>query len=181
MSTDNRGRWRAFWMPFAAGWALFAFLAATNARLATPASPMGILDHQSAATAARVDAIQGAWAAAGSLGFAQLSMALDLAFIGLVTAGGLIGSAMIARRAGAAVLRVFALAVAAAWVVFGVTDYAETIAQVVQVHSAGSDTLAGLAASMGPAKSISFVLGTPGLLGALIWFRFASRKAALPV
>lgn len=169
--------WRPFWIPFAAGWALFVFMASTNSRLATAASPNGILDHQSAGTAARVDEIQHAWAAAGSLGFAQLSMGLDLVFIGLVTIGALVACALIWRRASGA-LKLFAGLTALAWLAFGATDYTETIAQVVQAHSAGADNLAGLAASVGLVKSVSFVAGNVALIAALLWHRATVRKAA---
>ena len=108
-------------------------------------------------------------------------MTLDLVFIGLVTLGALIGCAMIARRAPVPALRVFALVTGAIWVVYGVSDYVETIAQVLQAHSAGADQLAGVAAAMGLPKTITFLLGTLDLLAGLVWLRFASAKATLPV
>ena len=181
MTDRASGGWRAFWMPFTAGGGLVACMAAPTSRLAAPVSPLGILDHQAAGTAARVDEIQSAWAQAGTLGFAQTSMTLDLVFIGLVTLGALIGCAMIARRAPVPALRVFALVTGAIWVVYGVSDYVETIAQVLQAHSAGADQLAGVAAAMGLPKTITFLLGTLDLLAGLVWLRFASAKATLPV
>ena len=177
MNTTPTGGWRAFWMPFAAGWALFVFMAATNSRLATSASPLGILNHQSAGTAGRVDEIQAAWAQAGQLDFARLSMGIDLVFIGLLTLGALIGLVMVARRAPTQVLKIFAATAGLVWLVYAGTDYAETTAQFIQANSAGSDKLAGLAAAMGPTKTVSFLIGHIDLAIALLWLRSARAKA----
>lgn len=170
------GGWRLFWGLFALGWALFAFLAATNGQMVTAASPGGILDHQVAGTAARVDEIQGAWAAAGKLGFARLSIGVDLLFIGVLSVAGVIGGVKIARAANGPLLRGAGWLTALAFLVFCGADYAETIAQFIQAMSGrGIDALAQLAAAVNPPKVAAFLAGHGLLLAGLIGLRVARR------
>jgi hypothetical protein len=160
--------WRLFWSLFGLGWGLFAFLVATNGQMVTPVSATGIVDHQVAGSAARVDEIQGAWAAAGRLDFARLSIGVDLLFIGVLTVAGIVGGVAITRAARGPVLRVVGQVAALAFLVFGVADYAETIAQFVQVMSAGDDGLAGLARTANTPKVFAFLGGHVLLIAGLV-------------
>lgn len=181
MADRHSGAWRPFWMTFAAGWALLIAMAATNSRMATPVSPNGILDHQSAATGARAGAIQQGWADAHVLDFARLSIGTDLVYIGVLTVAALIGCALIARRANGPLLRGFVFLLELVWLAYGASDYIETIAQFVEVESGATDPLAAIAAAMGPAKVATFIAGHAGLLVALLWLPFAPRKAVAAV
>lgn len=168
-------QWRLFWALYLLGMGVFAFMAATNSQLATALSPGGILDHQSAATGARVDQIHDAWKAKGVFGFARTSMALDLVFITLVTLAGVIGGYLMARKGGA--LGLLGWGIVIAWLVFGACDYIETGCQLVQVlNDGGEDALAGLAASVKPPKMAAFVAATLGLWAGLVWTGLAARK-----
>ena len=75
-----------FWRYWLFGLLLFAAMIALNPTLSTSVSPMGISDHQTAGTAAKVDAIQQAWKAAGVLLIARASMLIDL-FSSVCTVG----------------------------------------------------------------------------------------------
>lgn len=160
--------WRLFWIMFGVGWALFAFLVATNGRLVTDLSPLGIVDHQVAGKAAMVDAIQAAWAQAGQLGFARLSMGVDLVFIGILTLAGVLGGLAVMRARSGVVLRALGGLAALTFLVFGVCDYAETISQFVQANSRGDDALAGLAVAVNFPKVAAFLAGHAVLAAALV-------------
>jgi hypothetical protein len=170
--------WRLFWILFALGWALFAFLAATNNQMVTPVSPGGILDHQVAGTAARVDEIQGAWSEAGAIPFARFSIGVDLLFIGVLAVAGAIGGALTARAAWGPLLRGLGWLTAFAFLVFGAADYTETIAQFVQAMSHGDDGLAGLAATANKPKVAAFLAGHAGLIACLVGARLTRDKTA---
>ncbi|MDX2234046.1 MAG: hypothetical protein NW200_06070 [Hyphomonadaceae bacterium] len=177
MRAEDRGL-GPFWLLFAVGWALFAVLALTNGGLVTAASPGGVLDHQVAGSAARVDEIQAAWRAAGALPAAQFAIGLDLAFIGVLTAAGTIGGVRIAQGASGPVVRALGAFAAVAFLAFGLADYAETIAQFVQVNAAGDDDLARLAATANPPKITAFLAAHVALAGGLAGRWLARRRAA---
>jgi hypothetical protein len=183
MTTKQPGRaqWRLFWIFYVIGMAVFAYIATTNAQLATHASPGGILDHQSAATGMRVEQIHDAWKEKGVFGFAQLSMSLDLVFITFATLAGIVGGYLMARAGGARGM--LGWVVLGVWTVFGACDYIETSSQLVQVlQDRGSDDLAGLAAAVRPAKMLTFVAGTLMIWAGLIWTWLAARRtSAAPV
>jgi len=161
-----------FWL---AGLSLAALLIVTNVVFVTDASPFGILDHQKAATAANVNAIQNGWQQAGLLGLAKLSMIVDLVFIAVYTFGAICGGLLMRADDRIAIKRVGALVIAGA-LVFCVTDYIETIFQVVQLFAMqGSDTLAKVAASVGTAKVGGMLVSLTGLLGKIIYDKFSTR------
>jgi hypothetical protein len=168
----KKPNWRLFWSLFVVGWGLFAFLAATNGQMVTPVSPGGILDHQVAGTAARVDEIQGAWAAAGTLTFARLSMGVDLLFIGVLSIAGVTGGVAVARAARGPILRAIGWLAAAAFLIFCGTDYTETLSQFTQAWSQGIEPLARLAKTVNPPKVLAFLAGHgllfAGLLGVMV-------------
>lgn len=172
-TTVERGFWR-FWL---AGLMLFAIMIALNPSITNSVAPMGISDHQSAGTAARIDAIQSAWQADGVLWLARLSMAIDLLFIGIYSWGAWLGGKLMCAEKAPGLARL-GLAIMVAAALFCLTDYAETVSQFIQVMQfKGSDTLAALAASVRPVKTVAFLVTFVGLLAALLLRRMARRSA----
>jgi hypothetical protein len=169
--------WRTFWLLYAIAWALFAWMAIKNGEIAKAAAPYSIVSHQVAGDAATVNAIQLRWQQAGQYPLAKLSMWVDLVFIAFATLSGMLGGRLIKQRAGKQALKILATIVMAIWVVAGVTDYAETIPQVIQVSTqSGSDTLAGLAAAMQSIKILAYLGGTLLLWIGLAWLAFDRRN-----
>ncbi|QJB68318.1 hypothetical protein [Parasphingorhabdus halotolerans] len=168
--------WKYFWIFWLGGLAVFAMLVVTSGPLMTDVAPQGILDHQSATTAERVNAIQASWAALGQINYAKWSMIGDLVFIGLYMSGGIIGGRLIWQEARSPSLKKLGLFCVVAYFLFGAFDYTETISQIIQLlQNNGSDLLAGIAGFCQPLKSLSFVAGTIGMIAALIWRRSESR------
>ncbi|MEO9634013.1 MAG: hypothetical protein ABJF89_14960 [Parasphingorhabdus sp.] len=162
--------WRNFWLFWGSGMALFIYLVISGGVLETVVAPNGILDHQSAATGARVDAIQESWAAAGLLGMARWGMIGDLVFITLYMSGGIIGGRLIWQLAKSPSLKKLGLLCVLSYFIFGITDYIETISQLIQlVREQGSDILAATAAFAKPIKVASWIIGTIAILVALAW------------
>ena len=162
--------WRNFWIFWVGGLAVFAILIATSGPLMTDIAPQGILDHQSAATAERVNAIQQSWAAIGKMNFARWAMIADLVFITLYMSGGIIGGRLIWQQAKSPTLKKVGLLCVLAYFLFGLTDYVETVSQLIQVvREQGSDLLAGTAALVRPIKILAWIVGTVAMIAALIW------------
>lgn len=172
-TSEERGFWR-YWL---GGLLLFAAMVVMNPSLSNSVATMGISDHQAAATAARVNAIQSSWQADGVLWLARLSMAIDLIFIGVYGWGAWLGGKVMRAEAGQG-LRNLGLAIMAAAALFCLTDYIETISQFIQImRFEGSDALAGLAATVRPVKMVAFLVTFIGLLAALLLRRMARRSA----
>lgn len=168
---------RGFWRYWLTGLLLLAGMIALNPSISNPVAPMGISDHQAAATALRVDAIQLVWQADGVLWIARLGMAIDLVFIGIYSRGAWLGGKAM-RGENVPGLGRIGIAIMAAAVLFCLTDYMETIAQFIQLAQLkGSDALAGLAATMRPVKAVAFLVTFIGLLAALLLRRMARRSA----
>lgn len=168
---------RLFWRCWLGGLLLLALMIALNLMLATPASPMGIADHQAATNAATVDVIQQAWQAIGKLWLAQLSMAIDLIYIAIYGAGAFAGGLLFYQNKHA-LLRRLGLMTIIATLIYVAADYIETICQFVQaMQYRGSDLLAGIASTARPVKSITFLITMIALLAAIIIRRTASRAA----
>ena len=166
-----------FWRYWLFGLLLFATMIALNPTLSTSASPMGISDHQTAGSAAKIDAIQQAWQAAGVLLIARASMMIDLLFIGVYSFGAWNGGKFMRSDASPNVRRIGGLVMGAS-LVFLVTDYTETICQFIQVMQfKGSDLLADVAATVQPVKSFAWIVTFVGLLAALLLRRMARRSA----
>ena len=162
--------WRNFWIFWGGGMALFLYLVISGGALETAVAPGGILDHQGVATAERVNAIQQSWAAAGVLDIARWGMIADLVFITLYMSGGIIGGRLIWQRAKSPSLKKVGLLCVLAYFLFGLSDYVETVSQLVQLlREQGSDILAGTAALARPVKIITWIVGTVAMIGALIW------------
>jgi hypothetical protein len=156
---------------------LLAMMIAMNPWLANPVAPWAILDHQMAGTAVRVNAIQNSWAAAGQLNLARISMAIDLIFIAVYSWGAYCGGRMMRAR-GTPTLRRLGTIIIVAACADCLLDYTETICQFIQVMTfKGSDNLAGIAATVRPFKSASFLTTFVGLLVAL-WIRRTTRQTA---
>lgn len=175
--SEQTGNERAFWRFWLGGLLLLAVMIAINPSISNGVAPMGISDHQSAGSAARIDAIQQAWQADGVLWLARLSMAIDLVFIGVYSWGAWRGGKVM-RGAGGAGLRRLGTVIMVAALLFCVTDYAETISQFIQaIRFAGSDPLAGLAATVLPVKNVAFLVTFLGLLAALVLRRTTRRTS----
>ncbi|MGC1469625.1 MAG: hypothetical protein WA793_09615 [Sphingorhabdus sp.] len=156
---------------------ILAIMIAMNPWFTNDVSPWGIRDHQSAATALRVDAIQAAWQAAGVMNLARFGIALDLVYIGVYSFGAYCGGRLFAQSEKLSLRRLGWVIMAAALVV-GVADYVETICQFVQAMTfEGSDVLAGVAATAQPIKSTAFLTSFFGLLAALLLRRMARARA----
>ena len=152
-------------------------LIATGGSLLTDVAPAGILDHQSAGSAERANAIQQSWADAGLLNTAKWAMIGDLIFIGLYMSGGIIGGRLLWHEARSPSLRKLGLFMVLVYFLFGLFDYVETISQIIQlVQEQGSDTLSAIAATARPPKIATWIIGTVGMIAALIW-RHRERRA----
>ena len=168
---------RNFWRYWLGGLLILTAMIAMNPWFVSDVSLWGISDHQSAATEARVDAIQGAWQAAGVLGRARLGVAIDLVYIAVHSFGAYCGGRLFAHSQTPMLRRLGSIIVAAA-VIGGVADYAETIFQFIQImRFQGNDTMTGIAATAQPIKSVAFLITFFGLLTAL-FIRRMSRRAA---
>ena len=168
---------RNFWCFWLGGLLLLAGMIAMNPLFVNDISPWGIRDHQAAATAARVDAIQAAWQVAGVMDLARLGIAIDLVYIAIYSFGAWCGGRLFASSQRPALRRLGWVIVASA-IIVGVADYIETICQFVQAMTLrGNDLLAGIAATAQPIKSVAFLVTFLGLLLALFIRKMARRTA----
>jgi hypothetical protein len=168
---------RNFWRYWLSGLLLLAVMIAMNPWFSGEVSPWGIRDHQSAGTASRIDAIQGAWQAHGVLGLARLAMFVDLIYIAVYSFGAYCGGRMFAQSSRPMQKRLGWL-IAASAIVLAIADYAETICQFIQaIRFQGSDVLAGIAATAQPIKSLAFLTTFFGILIALFLRRISRRNA----
>lgn len=167
---------RRFWRYWLAGILLLALQIVLNVWLVNDVSPLGISDHQAAGSAMRVDAIHAGWQASDVMKLALSSMILDCLFIGVYSWGAYAGGRLFASRQNALLSRLGKIITVAA-LGFCAADYAETISQLVQaIRGQGSDSLAYVAATMRPVKTIAFLVTFFGLLMAL-YIRRTTRRA----
>lgn len=165
--------WRNFWILWLCGLALLFELILTNHMLVTSAAPRGILDHQSAGSAANVDSIYASWVAGGVVDFAQWSMIKDLIFITFYTVGGIIGGRLIWQNGVSPRLKKLGLLIILSYFLFGLFDYVETVSELVQhLSGRGSDWLAAIAAFCQIPKTLAWLVATLAMISALIWHRF---------
>lgn len=147
-----------------------------NFILITNAAPMGMGNHQVAGDAASVDAIQQSWLRADVLIYAKISMIIDLIFVAFYSIGAICGGILLCYDKRRYLRRIGALIIAAS-IIFFITDYVETISQMIQLfRMQGSDKLASFAATVGPAKKISFLVTILGLVGCLFWDKFRKKS-----
>ena len=171
--TSEATAWR-FWL---AGLVLFAIAIALGMAVTQGDVTLGIIEHQSAGTAERVDEIQAQWRAGGVRGIAIAAMAADLVFIGVFAWGSyLLGRNFVATRA--SVIRELGLAIMAAAVVFCFTDYTETVLQFIQLlRDEGSEWMAGTAATVRPIKVFAWCVAFLGVLAVLVVRRISPGRA----
>ena len=124
-------------------WGLFAFVVVIGLGAAVTAPDpvtFGITDHQAAGTAARVDVIQTQWRDGGVRPLAILAMIGDLVFIAIYGWGSWRAGRSFMPAGGR--VRVIGAFIAAAALVFVLTDYTETVLQIIQlIADKGSDPL----------------------------------------
>lgn len=161
----SRKRFLIFWIG-----GLVAFIVALilHMPLTLESVPEGIVDHQVATTAARVDFVQAEWAKAGVYRSAFTAMVADFVFIALYSLGSLLG-ALYFLRASSTNLRLIGGGLLLSAIVFFASDTIETWMQIQQVMAgAGDDTKAGIAAAMHYPKLASwiacFILPLNGLI-----------------
>ncbi len=158
---------RQFWRFWLAGLLLLAAQIVMNVWLMTDISPLGISDHQASGTAARVDAIQSGWAAAGVMKLAIASMAVDLLYIGVYGWGAFAGGRVFGASKMPGLARLGKITMIAT-IGYCLADYAETICQFAQAAATGgNDTLAWVAATARPIKSVLFLVTFFAILLAL--------------
>ncbi|MBO6526275.1 hypothetical protein [Erythrobacter sp.] len=160
-------------------WGLLAFVIVIALSMAVthPESvTLGIAEHQAAGSAARVDEIQDQWREGGVRTLAIVAMLGDLVFIGIYGWGSwLAGRSFMAMRGSA---RMLGILIAISAIIFLVTDYTETILQVVQLLSEqGSDWMAAVAATVRPVKILAWIATFGGVLMALAIRRFGAPAA----
>jgi hypothetical protein len=176
MSIENNLE-RNFGRYWLGGLLLLALMVVMNSWLSNDISPWGIRDHQSAATALRIDAIQHAWQAAGVLGLARVSMAIDLVYIAVYSYGAYCGGRMFAQHSNSGLKRLGWLIPIAA-IILAIADYIETSCQFIQViQFSGSDALAKIAATAQPIKSLAFLITFLGILAGLFLRMILRRRA----
>lgn len=167
---------RRFWRYWLAGILLLALQIVLNVWLVNDVSPLGISDHQAAGSAMRVDAIHAGWQASGVMKLALSSMILDCLFIGVYSWGAYAGGRLFESGQNALLSRLGKIITVAA-LGFCAADYAETISQLVQaIRGQGIDSLAYVAATVRPVKTIAFLVTFFGLLMAL-YIRRTTRRA----
>lgn len=168
---------RRFWTFWLLGILLLAAQIILNVWLVTDMSPLGISDHQAAGNAARVESIHAGWMAAGVMDLAIYSMELDLIFIGVYAWGAFAGGRMFALSSHLMLGRLGRIVMFAA-IGFAITDYAETISQLIQAAvTGGDDNLASIAATLRPIKMVLFLVTFLGLLIGLAIRRMTVRAA----
>ncbi len=172
--------WRTFGVLWLGGLGILMVLLSVGSELYTEAAPRGILDHQSAGTAARIDEIQKSWAAIGKLSFAKYAMAADLVFIGLYSLGGVLGGWLVWSEARSSSLRRVGALSVAAYLLFGLLDYGETLSQFAQLLAeTGNDSLAAIAANLQPPKFVAFAVSIIAMPTALIWRAWENRRQSV--
>ena len=146
--------------------------------LAIEAVPDGIIAHQRAATAERVDEIQAAWSEAGVYRDAFTAMVSDLAFIVIYTLGSLLGG-LYFLKVGEGSLRTLGALLIFSALVFGATDITETWLQLEQLTAGEGDRAkASVAAAMYWPKVGSFIACfLLPVIGLVMERRISSRAA----
>jgi len=168
-------RTAAIW--WVGGLVAFAIVLLLHAPLATSGVPGGIAEHQRAPDAATVNAIQQSWLRDGLSTQAAIAVIGDLIFIGIYGIGCVLAGLHFRAHINI-VLRGMGWGALISGVVFLVTDYGETIAQLIQLlRFAGDDGLAEFASTLRPVKMVSWTSGFLTVLTALLIQRFSSTAA----
>lgn len=168
---------RRFMMVWVGGLVAFAVTLWLHLPLTLDTVPQGIVDHQVAGNAARVDYIQREWSAAGLYRAALTAMLSDVAFILLYGSGSLLGGFYFHRHGSGRLRWVGKLLIIAA-VVFLASDLTETTLQIRQLLAGrGDDTAAAIAAAMHYPKLVSWIACFILPLNGIILARSVSRAA----
>jgi hypothetical protein len=168
---------KRFVMIWTGGLVAFAVTLWLHLPLTLETVPQGIVDHQIAGNASRVDYVQSQWVAAGVYRTALTAMASDIAFILLYGLGSLLGG-LYFRRHGQGTLRMIGNALSLSAVMFLVSDLTETALQIQQLVAAkGDDAKAAVAAAMHYPKLVSWIACFILPLNGLILERSTTRAA----
>jgi hypothetical protein len=168
---------KRFVMIWTGGLVAFAVTLWLHLPLTLETVPQGIVDHQIAGNASRVDYVQGEWAAAGVYRSALTAMASDIAFILLYGLGSLLGG-LFFRQTGHGTVRMIGTALLVSALVFLASDLIETTMQIMQLLAAkGDDAMAAIAAAMHYPKLVSWIACFILPLNGLILERAALRTA----
>lgn len=159
------------------GLVAFAIVIALSLAITVPEDvTLGIAEHQAAGSAARVDEIQTQWREGGVRALAIVAMLGDLVFIGIYGWGSWRAGRSFMTGTGS--VSMLGLLVAISALVFLVTDYTETILQIIQlIQDKGSDAMAAVAATVRPIKILSWIATFGGVLMALAIRRFGAPAA----
>ena len=146
------------------GLVAFAIVIAIGAAITQGDVSAGIIEHQQAGSAARVDEIQAQWRAGNVRMIAIAAMIGDLVFIAIYGWGSFVaGRSLIATSQAAA--RVIGWVVAVAAVLFVMTDYLETVLQFIQLlQERGVDWMAATAAFAQPIKVAAWIATFIGVI-----------------
>ncbi|WP_432200284.1 hypothetical protein ACRAQ7_11775 [Erythrobacter sp. W53] len=159
------------------GLVAFAVTLYLHMPLVTEGVPEGIMEHQRAPDAITVDAIQSSWAMDGLSRTAMIAMISDLIFIGIYGVGCVLAG-LHYRAQSSRVLKALGWAALASGVVFLLTDYGETISQLIQLmRSSGDDQLAHFASTVRPIKMLTWISGFLTVLAALLIDHFSANTA----
>ena len=175
--TRSLMNWRSFWILWVGGLVIIITLVSQNDQLVTQLVPRGMVDHQAASTADRVDEIHRSWADHGRMRFARIAMIFDLLFIVIYSIGGMIGGILIRKQAHSAILTGLGGVVLVAYAAFGILDFIETACQAIQLFATGgNDALARTASTVRLPKLAAFAVGFPLILISLVWLWFEKRR-----
>ena len=154
------------------GLMLFA-LVITFDRMVLASSAFNVLDHQAAATAVRVDEIQGAWSAENLKDLFLAAMLGDILFIFVYSWGSWrVGQTLSVRQN--SLCRTLGLLVSVSAALFFVADIVETSLQIAQMLlDRGVEWMAGVAAFAQPVKVTAFLATFFGVILGLIANRLA--------
>ena len=149
---------RRFVVVWLSGLVAFVVAISLHMPLTLASVPEGIVAHQTAGSAARVDYIQSEWALAGVYESAMVAMIADFFFIILFGLGSLMAGDYY-RRHGKGWLRTIGIVTAIAAVIFLASDLTETIMQFQQLRAGqGDDEMAALAKAMHYPKLVTWIM-----------------------
>ncbi len=169
---------RGFLICWFLGWALFILVGILQPVAGDGLGQFGMEAHRRAGTADMVNAIHSYWQNIGIYDRATWSLVVDLLFITAFSIGGVLGGLLLRQNMHTNIRRVGLLAIVA-HIVFAVSDYAETISQLIQmVDGTGSDSLANIAAFARPIKIQSFLIAVAAIAIGFIASKIVARKTA---
>ena len=164
----------AWWI---AGLLALGVVALMNGPLDIEGVKGGMTAHQKAGSAKAVEDIHELWIEADLYEWAQAAIVTDLVFIAICSIGTYLMGRQF-RASGSGIVRMAGLFALATGLVFMLTDYAETIAQAIQLFEReGSDRLAAIAATVRPVKMAAWIAAFLAVLAGLVMERQARQIA----